>query len=209
MAPVDRTKYMDEREVSVLRTVAEAHAITDMQAGRLRGVLAWAVLDVALQTGLRASEIVRLKVGDFDPRHQSLRVWRHKRRKQGQETMAVGKSLSKHLRDFIAWKRSAGQGTDKDDPLFVGKRGPLTKRGLQQVWTMAIAKAGLPAELSIHCARHTMAVHLLRKSGNLRMVQKQLGHGSPSTTANMYADISFEDMRAGVDGLFDRGPHAA
>ena len=80
---------------------------------------------------------------------------------------------------------------------------------MRPVWTTAVAKAGLPCELSIHCACHTMAVHLLRKSGNPRMVQKQLGHGSPSTTADIYADISFEDMRAGVDGLFDRGPHAA
>ena len=65
---VDRTKYLDDREVNVLRTVTEAHAITDLQAGRYRGVLAWAVVDVALQTGLRASELVRLIVGDFDPK---------------------------------------------------------------------------------------------------------------------------------------------
>ena len=33
MTAVDRTKYMDDREVQVLRTVTEAHAITDLQAG--------------------------------------------------------------------------------------------------------------------------------------------------------------------------------
>jgi len=33
-------------------------------------------------------------------------------------------------------------------------------------------------------------------------VQKQLGHASPATTANMYADISFEDMQNGVTGLY-------
>ena len=48
-----------------------------------------------------------------------------------------------------------------------------------------------------------MAVHLLRKTGNLRMVQKQLGHRNPSTTANMYADVTFEDTRKGVDGLYN------
>ena len=47
-----------------------------------------------------------------------------------------------------------------------------------------------------------MAVHLLKKTGNLRQVQKQLGHASPATTANMYADISFEDMQNGVTGLY-------
>jgi len=54
--------------------------------------------------------------------------------------------------------------------------------------------AGPPKELSIHSAGHTIAVHLLKKTGNLRQVQKQLGHASAATTANMYADISFEDM---------------
>ena len=45
-----------------------------------------------------------------------------------------------------------------------------------------------------------IAVHLLKKTGNLRQVQKQLGHASPATTANMYAYISFEDMQNGVKG---------
>jgi integrase/recombinase XerC/integrase/recombinase XerD len=60
----------------------------------------------------------------------------------------------------------------------------------------------LPKELAIHSARHSIAVHLLKKTGNLRQVQKQLGHASPATTANMYADISFEDMQEGLNGLY-------
>ena len=90
----------------------------------------------------------------------------------------------------------------KKGSLFVGGRGPLTSRGLQQIWKAAVKRAGLPKELSIHSARHTIAVHLLKKTGNLRQVQKQLGHASPATTANMYADISFEDMQNGVTGLY-------
>jgi site-specific recombinase XerC len=46
------------------------------------------------------------------------------------------------------------------------------------------------------------SVHLLKKTGNLRQVQKQLGYAFPATTANMYADISFEDMQNGVTGLY-------
>jgi len=87
--------------------------------------------------------------------------------------------------------------------LFVGGRGPLTAQGLQQIWKLAVKEAGLPKELSIHSARHTLAVHLLKKTSNLRQVQKQLGHSSPATTANMYADISFADMQEGLNGLYD------
>ena len=76
-------------------------------------------------------------------------------------------------------------------------------KGLQQMWKAAVERAGLPEELSIHSARHTLATHLLKKTGNLRQVQKQLGHASPATTANMYADISFEDMQDGVTDLYE------
>ena len=158
---------------------------------------------MALQTGQRVSEMTRHVVGDFDPRRQAMKVWRHKRRKRQQETLAISKALAVHLKAFITWKRSVGQVTDRKDSLFVGKRGPLSARGLQQIFKAALRRAGLPQELSIHCCRHTMAVHLLRKTGNLRMVQKQLGHRNPATTANMYADVTFEDLRDGVDGLYN------
>ena len=202
MAPVDRSKYMDADEARRLRTVTEAWAITDLQAGRVRGPLVWAVVDAAMLTGLRVSELARLKVGDFDQKRGALRVWRHKRSEPKQETLAIPAELAEHLKAFIVWKEQASQPTGKDAALFVGKRGPLTTQGLMQVWKSAIKRAGLPKELSIHSARHTMAVHLLRKTGNLRQVQKQLGHASPATTANMYADVSFEDMQAGVTGLY-------
>ena len=141
----------------------------------------------------------------LDPKRQSLKVWRHKRTKHKQETIAISKELANHLKEFIAWKRDLGQSVAKTAPLFVGKRGPLGSRGVQQMFKAAVMQAGLPEELSIHCARHTMAVQLLKKTGNLRMVQKQLGHASPATTANMYADVSFKDMQDGLNGLSDGG----
>ncbi len=120
-----------------------------------------------------------------------------KRKKKVKENIALCKDISRHLKDYIAWTdRRSGR-------LFVGSRGTLTAQGLQRIWKRSIKLAGLPKELSIHSARHTIAVHLLRKTSNLRQVQKQLGHASPATTANMYADISFEDMQNGVTALYD------
>jgi len=199
---MDRTRYMDAREVNLLRATAENRAVRDLRAGRKGGVKAWAVVDTALSTGLRVSELAALTVGDYDAKRSALRVSRLKRKEPLVETLAIGKDLAEHLRDFIAWKGDAGEPVGKADAMFHGNQGPLTAQGLQQIWKAAIRRAGLPRELSIHCARHTMAVHLLRKTHNLRQVQKQLGHASPATTANMYADVTFEDMQAGVDGLY-------
>jgi hypothetical protein len=52
-----------------------------------------------------------------------------------------------------------------------------------------------------------MAVHLLKKTKNLWQVQKQRGYAAPATTASMYADISFEDMQEGGNGLYDPLTH--
>jgi len=212
MATIDRTKYMSTDEVKTLRTVTEARAIVDLRAGRVNGPLTWMLVDTALSTGLRVSEIAALSVEGVNLKRGCLSVRRAKKRRQnGPESLAIGKELVDHLRAYLAWrsarissmvsKHRKGLAATKG-PLFVGSRGSLSKQGLQRIWRSAIHRAGLPEELSIHSSRHTLAVHLLRKTGNLRLVQAQLGHSSPVTTANLYADVSFEDMQAGVTNLY-------
>jgi integrase len=192
---IDRTKYMVMDEVKQLRKVTEAGAIVDLRKGRVTGPLAWMVVDLALSTGLRVSEMAALTLKDIDLKRGAISVTRRKRKKDKRETLAINKELAEHLKQYI--------GGRKTGRLFEGKRGSLTAQGLQRIWKAAVKRASLPKELSIHCARHTIAVHLLKKTGNLRLVQKQLGHASPATTANMYADISFEDMQEGLNGLYE------
>jgi len=188
---------MGKDEVRTLRTVTEARSIQDLQRGRVNGVLAWMVVDTALSTGLRVSEIVALKVEDLDLKMGAVKVVRLKKKKKVQETVPVGKEFIRHAKDYLQWRgdrlgemdKEYRKGlTDKAGVLLVGQRGPLTNRGAQQIWKTAIKRAGLRPDLSIHSARHTLATTLLRKTKNLRQVQKMLGHSSPTVTANMYAD---------------------
>ena len=189
---------MNMEEVRQLRTVTEARSITDLKKGRIQGIKAWMLVDLALSTGLRVSEIAALKISDIDLKRGSMKVIRNKKKKKCSESLAIDTNLVKHLKEYLDWL------DEKKGPLFMGSRGPLSAQGLQRIWKRSIKLAGLPEELSIHSARHTIAVHLLKKTGNLRQVQKQLGHASPATTANMYADISFEDMQEGVNGLYEQ-----
>ncbi len=197
MTALGREKYMDLGEIKQLRTVTEAWAITDLKHGRVQGPKAWLLVDLALSTGLRVSEMAALRISDFDFKRSAVKVVRVKKKASKPEVMAISTDLTRHVQEYV---ESTGP---KEGPLFAGQRGALTAQGLQRIWKQAIKRAGLPKELSIHSARHSLAVRLLKRTGNLRQVQKQLGHASPATTANMYADVSFEDMQAGLTGLYE------
>jgi integrase len=204
MTAIDRKKYLDKTEVRQLRTVSEANSFLDLKKGRLRGVLAWMLVDLALSTGLRVSELAAIKIQDIDFKRGLLAIVRKKKKTAIPESLAISKELARHLKEFIKWSgRSKGRLFRSQRGPIPGQKGPMSAQGLQQVWKAAIKRAGLPRALSIHSARHTLAVHLLKKTGNLRQVQKQLGHASPVITAAMYADISFEDMQNGVNGLYE------
>ncbi len=192
---IDRAKYLSKNEVNQLRTITEARAITANQKHQTTAPLQWLLVDVALSTGLRVSELAAIKLEDIDFKRLLIKVKRLKRKKKITESLAVDKSLLRHIRKFTKNRKKGF--------LFIGQRGQLSAQGLQCIWKSAIKKANLPKELSIHCARHTVATHLLKKTGNLRQVQKQLGHASPTTTANMYADVSFDDMQDGMTGLYE------
>lgn len=200
---VDRTKYMSEQETKRLRSITEAHALQDVQSGRLSGPKRWMLVDLALGTGLRVSEICNMKISDVDLKRGSLSITRAKKKIKKVETLAISRELKKHLKEYITYMVVDSRlRDDKTGKLFSGKQGPLTRQGLQQIWKAAIKHAGLPRELSIHSARHTLAVHLLKKTKNLRLVQKQLGHASPVITAALYADVSFEDMQESLTGIY-------
>lgn len=190
---VARTKYLSHAETQQLLKSVKLEAHEDQEAGRQRGPLAWLLVDVALGTGLRVSEIAAIHIEHIDFRRGFLTVRRLKKRKVAEDILPLDPQLVKHLKKFIG-KR--GEGT-----LFLGQRGAVGPKGLYKIWSKALARAGLQ-HLGIHGARHTLAVALLKKTNNLRIVQKTLGHGSVTTTANLYADVPFEDMAKAITDLY-------
>ena len=77
----------------------------------------------------------------------------------------------------------------------------MTRSGIQQVFKKWAKKSGIPSRYSIHSLRHTYATNLYKASGyNLQIVQKQLGHSSPSIT-QMYADVMNTDVVEALKNL--------
>ncbi len=194
----------------------KAHARREAEAARRNGqkgsVRDWAILHVALDAGLRVSEIVALRVGDLllDQGHSAIIV-RHG--KGGKERgVDIGHALRDHLREYIEWKATVGEPIGPDDLLFRSPRSsvnrstdaPAHRLSRQAVYLMfkrQARAADLPSRFTIHSCRHTYASMLYRASKfNLRLVQKQLGHASIRTT-QVYADVLSADALEAVNGL--------
>ena len=85
-----------------------------------------------------------------------------------------------------------------------GERYPFAKGALAKEWHAALASAGVE-DFRFHDLRHTAATRLLRASGNLRLVQKLLGHTDIATTAR-YAHADLDDLRAALEAVAAPSP---
>ncbi len=163
----------------------------------------WAILHLALDTGLRVSEICALRLRDLvlDGNTASLVVRDGKGHKK--RGVHVGDALRGHLVDFLAQREKTTGPADPQEPLFLSSRGkgPLTRTAVFRIFKQEARRAGLPARFSIHSCRHTYASLLYRASKyNIRLVQKELGHRSIQTT-QIYADVLSEDATLAVNSL--------
>lgn len=78
-----------------------------------------------------------------------------------------------------------------------GERYPFTRNGWRKAWKVALAEAGI-ADFRFHDLRHTAATRVLRQTGNLRLVQRLLGHANIATTAR-YSHVTQDDLRAALE----------
>lgn len=177
----------------------EADAASDRRTNPVRD---WAILHVALDTGLRVSEICALQIRDviLDGGHPALIVRDGKGGKK--RGVKLGSALREHLAEFVTWKNETGESVSPGAPLFVSARGgALTRTAVYRIFRNAADAVGIPSRFSIHSCRHTYASMLYRASSfNLRLVQKQLGHRSIQTT-QIYADVLDEDAAVAVENL--------
>jgi integrase len=84
-----------------------------------------------------------------------------------------------------------------------GERYPFTRNGWRHDWNDALKAADIE-DFHFHDLRHTAATRTLRAGGNLKVVQKMLGHTDITTTAR-YAHALTEDVREAMEAAHN--PH--
>jgi site-specific recombinase XerD len=156
-----------------------------------------AMFELAYASGLRAEELVTLRVEDVDWEGEQVRV-----EGKGRKTryVPVGEVAMAALREYRARDGAAATagaavttgaagapgrpgGAGGGAPLFLSRTGRRlstsdVRRRLRK-WT---ARAGTAEGVSPHVLRHSFATHLLDGGADLRAIQEMLGHASVSTT---------------------------
>ena len=141
-----------------------------------------AALAVAYGAGLRASEVVHLKVSDIDSDRMIVRVNQGKGRRDRYAMLSP--SLLELLRAW--WRQGHAQGQMRPGGwLFPGRNpvNPLSTRQLNHICHAAAAVAELDQRVSMHTLRHSFATHLLENKVDIRVIQVLLGHRKLETTA--------------------------
>jgi site-specific recombinase XerD len=183
-ARVGMTTVREPRKLPVVLSPEEVARLLDAAPGlKYR-----AAFSVAYGAGLRASEVVSLKLADIDSSRMVIRVEQGKGRK---DRYAM---LSEHLLHLLRtyWKASRPQGW-----LFPGQNpvNPLTTRQLRRAFDGAKAAARIDKRVSLHTLRHCFATHLLEQKVDIRVIQVLLGHSKLDTTAR-YSQVASTTLRA-------------
>ncbi len=184
------TTVREPRRLPVILSPEEVTRLLDAAPGlKYR-----AALSLAYGAGLRASEVVHLKISDIDSGRQVIRVEQGKGRK---DRYAM---LSDPLLDLLRtwWLAARERGVMLPGGwLFPGQNpvNPLTTRQLRRAFDGAKEAAGIDKRVSLHTLRHCFATHLLEQKVDIRVIQVLLGHKKLDTTAR-YSQVASTTLRA-------------
>lgn len=155
------------------------------------------VFQFAILTGCRVSEIIGLEWTrvDFFSRYFTV-IGKGDKTRRIPMTKAVYALLWSQRGNhalavftYIAWKTRDGRERKA--------RYPITINGFKTQWRRAKKTAGVP-DFRFHDTRHTAATRLVRKSGNLKLAQRLLGHSDIATTSR-YSHVTDDDLRAAME----------
>ena len=160
-----------------------------------------ALLELMYATGMRASEVVGLKVDAVNLKAGTVRCL-------GKGNKERILPLHNRAQDVLGAYLERGRVRllrgRNEKTLFVNRWGwPLTRQGLWLVIKKYAAAAGIEREVTPHTLRHSFATHLLDGGAGLREVQHLLGHTCISST-QIYTEVSDRRKREAYDKAHPR-----
>ncbi len=161
-------KVLTEKEVSAI--LSAVHNIKHK-----------AMLLMVYSSGLRAGELINLRINDIDG--EQMRVFVRGGKGKKDRVTILSKKALETLREYFKKFRPK-------EYLFEGQfGGKYSDSSLRRVFVTALKKAGISKKVTLHSLRHSFATHLLETGVDMRYIQMLLGHSSSKTT-EIYTHIT-------------------
>jgi site-specific recombinase XerD len=178
-------RYLQADEVE--RVIASCDRAT--QVGRRDR----AILLLLARLGLRAGDIVQLRLGDLDWK----KAWIHV---SGKGRCQTRLPLTQEIGDAIAIYIKDGRPQSNTDTLFIRSRAPFralrSHCAISVIVTRAMHRAGVtcPSRGAAHVLRHSVASSMLQQGASLQEIGVILRHRSIETT-EIYAKVDVIALR--------------
>jgi integrase/recombinase XerD len=181
-------KTLSEDQVDALLSAPDANTTL--------GLRDKAMLELLYASGLRVSELVKLKTLHVSLNEGVLRIMG---KGSKERLVPFGDMARDSLLNYMQNARGALLGAKQTDDLFVTASGPKAGTAMSRIMFWSLIKkyavlAGITAPLSPHTLRHAFATHLLNHGADLRSVQVLLGHADISTTT-IYTHVARERLK--------------
>jgi integrase/recombinase XerD len=174
-------------------TEAEVECLLDApEAGAVLGLRDRAMLELLYATGLRASELVGLRLTQVSLQQGAVRVVG---KGDKERLVPLGEWALSWLTRYLKEARPELVRGRVTDSLFPTRRGAfMTRQAFWHLIKRHALRAGIVKELSPHTLRHSFATHMLNHGADLRVVQMLLGHTDLSTT-QIYTHVARERLK--------------
>ncbi|MFA4930511.1 MAG: site-specific tyrosine recombinase/integron integrase [Patescibacteria group bacterium] len=150
-----------------------------------------AIIHTLFSTGLRVSELIKLKREDISHQRQEISIIG----KGGKSRIVFLSSLAEaNINKYLLLRK------DLSPYLFVNhyrkhnQTEPLSARSIQRIIKKMCKKTGVVKPVTPHTLRHSFATDLLINGADLRSVQSLLGHSSVTTT-QIYTHLTDKQLK--------------
>lgn len=180
-----------ERKLPNILSTEEVEALLNIKQDTPLHIRNKAMLELLYATGLRVTELIELKVGDF---HLTMGFVHCFGKGSKERIIPVGDLALQAVSDYLQHARPMLKKGD-ENTLFLNHHGrPLTRQGFWKIIKKLAKQAHVNKKISPHMLRHSFATHLLENGADLRAVQEMLGHEDISTT-QIYTHVTKARMK--------------
>lgn len=172
--------YVEEKDMETLLKYTEF-------SDDWKGLTEKMILQLFYATGMRISELINLKISQFDASYSQVKVLGKGNKER---IIPLNKQLVNALQVYIS-----NRPANTAENIFINKTGkPLIARSVYNLVKKHLALVTTIKKKSPHILRHSFATHLVNNGAELNAVKELLGHSSLAAT-QVYTHNSIEKLK--------------